>query len=63
MKIRITEDKVKDSHRIIVQGDKGPEIVPSVILFVKDQIVESNDTDLPDDRLAKLVGYGYAEIV
>lgn len=60
MKVRML-DTVKDSHKIMVQTEKGPEIVPSVILFKKGDEVESDDNHIPANRLSKLVGYGFAE--
>lgn len=60
MRIKLL-DKVKDSHRIVIETEKGPEIVPSVLLFEKGQEIESNMELLPAARLQKLVDYGFAE--
>lgn len=60
MKIRLNQ-KVKDSHKLIIETEKGPEIVSDVQLFQAGDILESNDSNLPEARLRKLLGYGYAE--
>lgn len=56
-------DKVKDSHNLLIKGEKGPEIMADVKLFEKGEVVESNDFDIPEERLAKLAGYGFAKVL
>lgn len=62
MKVKML-DKVKDSHNILVDTEKGAVVQPSVKLFEKGEIVESNDSDIPEGRLTKLISYGFAKAV
>lgn len=63
MKYRFLQ-KVKDAHRITIPGEKGAEIVPSVLLFQKGQVVEVGmGPEITQDRMDKLENYGLVERV